>query len=103
MAKKFGELRARMAPDRQKRNEARADELLTAMSLSEIRDALDITQEEMAERLRVAQSSVSRVERREDMLLSTLREFVNALGGELQVVATFPNGAVRLKQFEHAA
>lgn len=103
MARRFGELRSQIPADRQRRNEEQAKALLAAMSLAELREALDITQEEMAHRLEVAQSNVSRLERREDMLLSTLKEFVAALGGELQLVAAFPSGVVRLRQFEEAA
>lgn len=101
MAHKFSELRERMSPDRRSRNEAKALALLAAMDLSELRNARRVTQEELAARLEVAQSNVSRLERRCDMLVSTLREVVEALGGELHLVAFFPeDGAVRIRQLE---
>jgi transcriptional regulator with XRE-family HTH domain len=61
---------------------------------------MDITQEELAQRLSIAQSNVSRLERRRDMLISTLREVVSAMGGELHVSAVFADGAVELVQFQ---
>jgi len=58
----------------------------------------------VADRLSIAQSNVSRLERRRDMLISTLREVVRALGGELRLSAVFPDGVVEIKQFlaEHS-
>lgn len=104
MARKFSELRERMSPERRARNEARALALLAAMDLSELRNACRVTQEELAARLEVAQSNVSRLERRRDMLVSTLREVIEALGGELHLVAFFPEeGAVRIRYFEEDA
>ena len=100
MARKFEGLREGMSPDRRARNEAAALLLSVAMDLAELREAKDITQEALAAKLDIAQSNVSRLERRADMLVSTLSEVVRALGGELQLIATFPDGAVRIKQFE---
>jgi DNA-binding Xre family transcriptional regulator len=100
MARKFEVLREKMSPDRRAGNEAAALLLSAAMDLAELREAKDITQEALAARLEIAQSNVSRLERRTDMLVSTLGEVVQALGGELQLIAAFPDGAVRIKQFE---
>lgn len=101
MARKFQELRDRMSAERHARNEANALALLAAMDLSELRNARRFTQEELAERLQVAQPNVSRLERRRDVLVSTLREVVAALGGELHLVAVFPEeGAVRIRYFD---
>lgn len=100
MARKFEGIREGMSPDRRARNEAAALLLSVSMDLVELREAKDITQEALAEKLDIAQSNVSRLERRADMLVSTLSEVVRALGGELQLIATFPDGAVRIKQFE---
>jgi transcriptional regulator with XRE-family HTH domain len=61
---------------------------------------MDLTQEEVAARLQISQSNVSRLERRRDMLVSTLREVVEAFGGELHLVAEFPDGAVEISQFD---
>ena len=59
-----------------------------------------MTQENLAKVLSVDQSQVSRVEKRTDMYVSTLRSFVEALGGELEIRAVFPDGAVKVTQFE---
>ena len=104
MARKFRDLRKKMSPERRARNEAKALALLAAMDLSELRNACRVTQEELAARLEVAQSNVSRLERRHDMLVSTLRDVVEALGGELHLLALFPgDGAVRIRYFEETS
>ena len=68
-------------------------------SRRELRPASPLTQEEVADRLSIAQSNVSRLERRRDMLISTLREVVRAFGGELRLSAVFPDGVVEINQF----
>src|SRR5688572_6571338 len=103
MARKFKELRKRMPAASRRRSEERASALLVAMTLSELREACAVTQEQMAELLDVAQSNVSRVENRADMRVSTLRQVVQALGGELEIIARFSQGAVRIRQFDDAA
>ncbi len=60
--------------------------------LKTLRNAMGVTQVAIAEASDIAQGEVSRLERREDMMLSTLRRYIEALGGELEVVATFPTG-----------
>ena len=103
MARDFERLRDAMSAERRSRNQARALALLAAMDLSELRNARQVTQEELAERLEVAQSNVSRLERRRDVLVSTLRHVVEALGGELHLLAVFPDeGAVRIRYFDEA-
>ena len=100
MARKFSELRAAMSPERRQKNEERAAAMLLAMDLVELRGELGLTQEEVATRMAISQSNVSRLERRRDMLVSTLRDVVEALGGELHLVAEFPDGSVEIDQFE---
>ncbi len=80
---------------------ARASELIEEeATLRELREALDRSQQQLAERLGIQQAAVSRLERRTDMYLSTLRELIQALGGELEIVARFPDRpAVRINQF----
>jgi transcriptional regulator with XRE-family HTH domain len=99
MARKFSTLREAMGTERQRDNAERAVALLAAMDLAELRSTLAVTQEELADRLSIAQSNVSRLERRDDMLISTLRQVVQALGGELKVTAVFPEGSVEITQF----
>jgi len=66
----------------------RASELAT---LKDLRHAVERTQEELATSLGVGQDTISRIERRSDMLLSTLRRYVEAMGGKLELVAEFPD------------
>ena len=102
--KKFSELRAKMSPEAQARSRESAAALLQAMDLAELRGEREVTQEQLATRLEIAQSGVSRLEKRGDMKVSTLREVVKALGGELQLVAEFPEGDfIRINQFEQTA
>jgi transcriptional regulator with XRE-family HTH domain len=99
MARKFSDIRGAIEPERLEKNAEQAAALLAVMDLAELRGARALTQAELAERLSIAQSNVSRLERRRDMLISTLREVVQALGGELQISATFPDGVVEIGQF----
>ncbi|MGH7673264.1 MAG: XRE family transcriptional regulator [Gemmatimonadales bacterium] len=99
MAKKFRDLRARMSPERQKRDHDRAQAMLAEMPLQELRQARQLTQEALAKTLRSNQALVSQLERRADMYVSSLRTYIEALGGELEIVARFPEGAVRITQF----
>ena len=84
---------------------ARAKELIAdEMSLQDLRKAMDRTQVEIAKALDVGQDTVSRYERRTDMLLSTLRSYVQSMGGELDLVARFPDrGPIRIKALRDLA
>lgn len=99
MANKLSDLKAELSPERLERIEKRKEELLMELELRELRKALNVTQQQLAERLGVEQSSVSRAERRRDLLVSTLRSIVEAMGGELEVRARFPDAEVSI-QFE---
>ena len=72
-------------------------EELREMDLRELREAAGKTQEELAAALKTVQPEISRFERREDYRLSTLQSYVNALGGELEIIASFGNRRVRLR------
>lgn len=83
---------AQLSPARREKVEARARELIAEeMTLRDLRKALDLTQVRMAESLGIGQDSVSRLEKRSDLLLSTLRGYVTAMGGSLDLVARFPD------------
>ena len=90
--KKWATLKARMSAAAQARVNTRVAETLASMRLAEIRKAVGQTQVELANRLDVAQGSVSKIENAGDMYLSTLRKYVEALGGELHLTASFPTG-----------
>lgn len=80
------------SPARRKRIEARAAELVAEeMSLRELRRAHKLTQARIADTLGIGQDQVSRLEQRSDLLLSTLRDYVEAMGGRLTIVAEFPH------------
>ena len=81
-----------MSSARRKKIEARAAQLLSEeMTLQELRQARKLTQVRMAKALRITQEGVSRLEKRSDLLLSTLRKTVKAMGGNLSLVAEFPD------------
>jgi transcriptional regulator with XRE-family HTH domain len=103
MAKKFKELMDKMSPERRARIEARVRELEAEMPLDELREARQFTQEHLAKILKVRQAAVSKLERRADMYLSTLEKFVEAMGGELQIRAIFPEGAVNIRRLTETA
>jgi transcriptional regulator with XRE-family HTH domain len=100
MTKKYAELRAKMAPRARARSRTRAREILDQMPLFELRQARRLSQERLAEVLQVRQASISKLEHRTDVYISTLRSYIEALGGTLEIVASFPDGAVRITQFE---
>lgn len=102
MANKFSELRAKMSPEAQSRAAARAEAMLVEMQLQELRKARQVTQVELAKAMNVEQAAVSKLERREDMYVSTLRQYVKALGGELKLVASFPDADIQVHPFEPA-
>jgi DNA-binding XRE family transcriptional regulator len=78
--------------ERRVRIEKRADALIAEeMTLRDLRKARDLTQERMSELLGVGQDNISRLEGRADMLLSTLRSYVAAMGGSLDLIVRFPD------------
>jgi transcriptional regulator with XRE-family HTH domain len=100
MAKSFKVLRDNMTPDSRARTDALASELRKEMRLAELRSALGVSQDELGRLLERKQAAISRLEHRSDMHVSTLREFVEALGGRLELIASFPDGSYHIKQFE---
>lgn len=92
MARNYRELQAKMNPADLTDNRRRVREELQRMALEELRAAKQATQMDMAELLDVPQSSICRIEQRADMYLSTLRNYIHAMGGVLQIQAIFPDG-----------
>ena len=83
---------AELDPERRRRIEERAAELIAEeMTLRELRKARQLTQARVAAELGISQDGVSRLEQRSDLLLSTLRKTVEAMGGSLSLVAKFPD------------
>ena len=79
---------------------AKTKEMLKEMPLQELRQAHQMSQERLAELLLTKQANVSRIERRTDMYISTLRSYIEAMGGKLDIIAKFPDGEVYINQFE---
>lgn len=90
MAKKFSELRSRMNADARAQAQAKTQSLQTSLKLQELRKSLHVTQTALAESLCVQQAAISRMESRDDLLVSSVMEFVRGLGGQLVLTATFP-------------
>jgi transcriptional regulator with XRE-family HTH domain len=99
MARKFQELREKMSTESQERARAKTQELLAEMALDELREARKLTQEQLAELFHVGQPAIAKMEKRADMYISTLRGVIKAMGGDLEIRAVFPDGNVRITQF----
>jgi len=95
----FEELRSRMSPAARAKAEAEALRLRKEMDLADLRRALQLSQEELAQTLHVGQAAIAKLEKRADMYVSTLRRFIEAMGGELEIVAKFPRHTVRIRNF----
>lgn len=99
MAKKSGVLRAAMPAQSPHRAKSETEQMLQAMPLHELRHARGLSQKVLADVLHVQQPSIAKMEKRTDMYISTLRSHIEAMGGELDVVARLPEGSVRVNNF----
>src|ERR1700731_5349152 len=95
----FSNLRKRMTPARRARNARATRRMLADMTLHELRQARERSQEDLARELKVGHPAVAKLERRADMYVSNLRRYIEALGGSLEVTARFPDGAVNIINF----
>lgn len=102
MPKNFNSLREKMPPSARERSHRLAAKYRAGMALDELRHAREMTQVHLAKILGVNQAAISKLERRADMYVSTLQDFVRAMGGELKITARFPEGTVEISQFEDA-
>ncbi|WP_439406137.1 XRE family transcriptional regulator [Bradyrhizobium sp. DASA03076] len=92
--RKLDDVIGKLSPARRQKVEARAQELIAEeLTLQDIRRAQKLTQQQMARSLKIGQDSISRLEKRSDMMLSTMRSYVEAMGGSLELVARFPKRA----------
>jgi DNA-binding XRE family transcriptional regulator len=96
MARKFSDLREKMAPERRERAAAWAKAEIAKMPLYQLRNAREMTQTRMAELLDMDQGNISKLEKRTDMYLSTLRSYIEAMGGTLEIRAVFADGEVKI-------
>ena len=99
MTRKFAELEAKMSVEAIARSDARYREMLAEMPLHELRRARGLSQEVLAKALQIKQPNVAKLEKRTDIYISTLRSTIEAMGGELDIVARFPDGAVKITNF----
>ena len=99
MAKSFKELKEEMSPERRENIENRAQAILISMALQELRQTRHLTQQDLANILDVNQAALSKMEHQSDMRISTLRKLLSAMGGNLKIVAEFPDGDVIVDQF----
>ena len=97
--KNFAQLRADMSPVSQARANKKATVLRAEMPLHDIREAMRLSQVQLGESLGVEQPAIAKMERRADMYVSTVRRFIEAMGGELHITATFPQGSVEITNF----
>lgn len=94
------EIMAKLPEERRQAIHERAAELIAEEApLRQLREAQERSQQEVAQKLHIDQAGVSKLERRTDMSLSTLRRDIEAMGGQLEIIARFPGQAVRITQF----
>ena len=101
MAQPLSELLKQVSPEVKAAAAAKAAEMLAEMTLAELRQQRNSTQVDVAARLGIKQPNIAQLERRDDIYLSTLRSYVEALGGTLDLIARFPDGASASIQFKH--
>ena len=92
MNKSFRILKQKMSTNAQKKADEKTQHLL-----QEIRQSKQFSQEHLAEILSTKQANISRMERRTDMYISTLRNYIEAMGGKLDIIAKFPEGNVHIR------
>lgn len=97
---KWSEIKLKMPAEEKEAIEARARQMLAEMPLEELRAARHMTQVQMAKLMQTTQGSVSKIEKRTDMYVSTLASFIEAMGGKLEIRAVFPDGEVKISQFQ---
>jgi transcriptional regulator with XRE-family HTH domain len=100
MSRPFKELIAELPPEQQDRIAELSHALIVeATLLRELRFDQDVTQEQLAAMMGIRQASLSKIEHQDDLLVSTLRRYVEALGGDLEILARFPDRTVALRRY----
>jgi DNA-binding XRE family transcriptional regulator len=80
-----------ISEDRKNKIEKRVEEELVAIRLSEVRQLFEMTQKELAEKIGVSQAAISKTEKQDDMNISTLKKFIEGVGGQLEVIVKMPD------------
>ena len=96
----FSNLTANFSPQRKAKIAAQTQRLESKMALDELRQAFSLTQDQLASKLNVKQPAISRLEQRSDMYISHLREVIEAMGGKLEIVASFGDRKVKITNFD---
>jgi transcriptional regulator with XRE-family HTH domain len=100
---KFSKLTENFSEERKAEIAQKTAQFRTEMALSELRQALQLSQAELAAKLQIKQPAVARLEKRTDMYVSHLRKVIEAMGGELDIIARFPDEEVRIDNFSQLA
>jgi len=95
-------LRDKMSPKARAAADKKTQVILTELRLQGLRNMRELSQVQLAAKLKINQSSVSKLEKQTDMYISTLRHVIKAMGGDLEITAIFPDGEVRINQFKDA-
>jgi len=99
VAKKFSELEAKMSPESREWVRQEVAKTLAEMPLTELRNARGLSQKMLAEAMHIQQPAIAKMEKRTDMYISTLRSHIRAMGGDLEIIAKFPDGDVKISNF----
>jgi len=99
MTKNFSKLRDSLSPAAQAEIQNEVNGLMAEMPLNELRRARGLSQKVLAQTLDVQQPAIAKMEQRTDMYISTLRSHIEAMGGDLEIVARFPDGSVKISNF----
>jgi DNA-binding XRE family transcriptional regulator len=94
----FNKLKKGMSPESEHNVQDKLVTLRQKMALAEVRKAMMLTQENLATILHIKQAALARLENRTDMYISSLRKYIAALGGELDIIARFPGGSVHIQK-----
>ena len=95
----FSELTKDFSEEHRRRIDGMKKELLAEMPLHELRRARALTQQDLANKLGINQPAVSKIEQRADVYVSSLRAYIEAVGGKLKIVVEFPHGEVAITNF----
>ncbi|QYX33998.1 XRE family transcriptional regulator [Sphaerospermopsis torques-reginae] len=98
--KPFSELRKQMTPERRAKNKTRAKLMSLHLTLLELQESLGLKPEEIEAEFNNFEATIAELENQEDIQISTLSRYIKALGGNLKIVAHFPNEEITLAQFE---
>jgi len=101
MTKKFSDLRLNMRPESQQRSEVIKGQFLSELPSHHLKQACLLSKQTLAQVLNVKQPSITKLEKRADMYISTLRSHIEMMGGKLEIVARFPFGEVRVSNFSN--